>query len=66
MNADAQMQWNASAGFHRETSDTVDRRRVLVSDAVTARSEENISQWKSYLPGACIQTMIKMGWDKTT
>jgi hypothetical protein len=32
----------------------------------TARSEENILQWMSYLPEDCVKTMIEMGWDITT
>jgi hypothetical protein len=32
----------------------------------TARSTRNILQWESYLPKACIKTMIKMGWDRNT
>ena len=31
-----------------------------------ARSEENILQWRSYLPEDCVRTMIEMGWDITT
>jgi hypothetical protein len=66
MNTYAHVQQDAGVGHHRETSDIAARRGVLASDAVTARSEENISRWLSYLPITCVQTMIKMGWDKTT
>jgi len=31
-----------------------------------ARSAENIAGWRSYLPQGCIDTMIRMGWDRTT
>jgi hypothetical protein len=31
-----------------------------------ARSRKNISQWRSYLPEDCVDTMIRMGWDVTT
>jgi hypothetical protein len=31
-----------------------------------ARSAKNISLWNSYLPTACVRTMIRMGWDYTT
>ena len=34
--------------------------------ADAARSARNISLWKSYLPTACVRTMIRMGWDYTT
>jgi hypothetical protein len=32
----------------------------------TARSAENIARWRCYLPEDCIETMIRMGWDRTT
>ena len=38
--------------------------RVNQDDA--ARSEQNILQWRSYLPEDCVRTMIEMGWDITT
>ena len=38
--------------------------RVNQDDA--ARSEENILQWRSYLPEDCVRSMIEMGWDITT
>ena len=34
--------------------------------ADAARSVKNITLWKSYLPTACVRTMIRMGWDYTT
>jgi hypothetical protein len=46
-----------------------------ISDALTEiterptdieRSERNIRLWSSYLPPECVETMIRMGWDKTT
>jgi hypothetical protein len=30
------------------------------------RSVGNIRLWTAYLPMNCIDTMIKMGWDRTT
>jgi len=36
------------------------------TDAEITRSERNIRQWMSYLPKTCVDTMIRMGWDKTT
>jgi hypothetical protein len=39
---------------------------VPLCAADAARSAENISRWKSYLPTACVRTMIRMGWDYTT
>ena len=36
------------------------------TEADTARSNENVLQWMTYLPEDCIRTMIAMGWDITT
>jgi hypothetical protein len=30
------------------------------------RSQENVLRWRTYLPEDCVNTMIKMGWDRTT
>jgi hypothetical protein len=30
------------------------------------RAAGNIGVWNSYLPYDCVNTMIKMGWDRTT
>ena len=35
-----------------------------VEDA--ARAAKNVSLWNSYLPTACVRTMVSMGWDYTT
>jgi hypothetical protein len=34
-------------------------------DEIT-RSAQNIREWMAYLPRNCVETMIRMGWDKTT
>ena len=39
---------------------------VRASEDDTARSEENILRWMSYLPEDCIRAMIDMGWDVST
>jgi hypothetical protein len=39
---------------------------LVLENPDTARSARNILQWRSYLPRACVKTMIKMGWDQTT
>jgi hypothetical protein len=31
-----------------------------------SRSERNITEWMSYLPAHCVDTMIAMGWDIST
>jgi hypothetical protein len=38
--------------------------RTIRVDGV--RSIENIRLWTSYLPYDCVDTMIKLGWDRTT
>jgi hypothetical protein len=37
--------------------------RTKIIDSI--RSAENVRQWKLYLPEDCVNTMIKMGWDRT-
>jgi hypothetical protein len=42
---------------------------VESTDQISAdneRSERNIRMWSSYLPPECVNTMIRMGWDRTT
>jgi hypothetical protein len=39
---------------------------VPLRAADAARSAKNISLWGSYLPTACVRTMVRMGWDYTT
>jgi hypothetical protein len=39
---------------------------VIPENPDTSRSTRNILQWMSYLPKACVRTMIKMGWDRST
>jgi hypothetical protein len=34
--------------------------------AAARRSVQNILQWNSYLPPACVKTMVRLGWDYTT
>jgi hypothetical protein len=37
-----------------------------LSDAIEARSAENIRIWREYLPDDCIDMMISLGWDQDT
>jgi hypothetical protein len=30
------------------------------------RSQGNVLLWRTYLPEDCVNTMIRMGWDRTT
>jgi hypothetical protein len=39
---------------------------VPLRAADAARSAKNIARWNSYLPAACVRTMVRMGWDYTT
>jgi hypothetical protein len=31
-----------------------------------ARSMRNLDEWRSYLSPECIETMVQMGWDRST
>ncbi|MGD0493721.1 MAG: hypothetical protein ABSC32_19480 [Steroidobacteraceae bacterium] len=31
-----------------------------------ARSAKNVERWRLFLPKDCIDTMVRMGWDRTT
>lgn len=39
---------------------------VPLSREDARRSAKNIARWNSYLPAACVRTMVQMGWDYTT
>jgi len=52
--------------LHRRRSHKTALFHVPLCAADAARSAKNISLWKSYLPTACVRTMIRMGWDYTT
>ena len=49
-----------------EPSDAAVSIDVRANEADTARSDQNMVQWMSYLPEDCIRSMIAMGWDVTT
>lgn len=42
------------------------RCHVPLRAADAARSNKNISVWNSYLPSACVRTMVRLGWDYST
>ena len=42
------------------------RDHVPLDPESAARSVRNIATWRSYLPTACVQAMIRMGWDRST
>ena len=66
METDTQVQQRAPAELQAEPSDVTTPLEVRVSDVDAARSEQNILQWKSYLPEDCVKAMIAMGWDAST
>jgi hypothetical protein len=66
MDANSLVQQHDFVELLGEPSDAAAPLVAAVYDADTARSEENILQWMSYLPEDCIRTMIVMGWDLTT
>jgi hypothetical protein len=36
-----------------------------VRQTESSRSAANIRAWRSYLPPECVETMIRMGWDRS-
>jgi hypothetical protein len=54
------------AAFSADTPDTAENFDTAESDEEIRRSAMNIAVWSSYLPADCVETMIMMGWDKTT
>ena len=34
--------------------------------AYSMRAVANVQAWRSYLPSDCVNTMIEMGWDRST
>lgn len=37
----------------------------LPTEAERLRSDQNVSQWLSYLPEDCVRAMVDCGWDRT-
>jgi hypothetical protein len=66
MEANSHVLKNAFIGFPREISDLPLPFQAVSPAALLARSEKNVSQWRSYLPEECVTAMIEMGWDFTT
>jgi hypothetical protein len=46
--------------------ESADQSGATAPNADLRRSTMNIEMWSTYLPADCIETMIRMGWDKTT
>jgi hypothetical protein len=66
MVATAQAQQPGSATLHEPRPQETALFHVPLRAADAARSARNISLWNSYLPAACVRTMVRMGWDYTT
>jgi hypothetical protein len=67
MNADAWPRVAIFAALHAYNLETEAERRERTRFRVNSmRSVGNIRLWRTYLPEACVNMMIKMGWDRTT
>jgi hypothetical protein len=51
---------------HVHLSDNETESATRTSRVDGGRSIEKIRVWTSYLPYDCVDTMIKLGWDRTT
>ena len=50
---------------HVHPSDTATEIAKRTQRIDSVRSAENVRLWNLYLPEDCVNTMIKMGWDRT-
>jgi hypothetical protein len=66
MNTATQVQQQVAVEFKLESMDAASPIDAGVNVEDLMRSENNILMWMSYLPEACVKTMIVMGWDATT
>jgi hypothetical protein len=66
METDTRQPVQVFVDLQTESSDAAAPVEVPVNGTAAARSDENISQWNSYLPADCVKTMIEMGWHATT
>jgi hypothetical protein len=53
------------APFHMNIPDAATEMAEWTIGVRSLRSQGNLRLWNSYLPRDCVNTMIKMGWDKT-
>ena len=57
----------AVAGSDAQPTESMDDAiQIDTGVKLAERSMGNISTWKAYLPSVCVDTMIAMGWDKST
>jgi hypothetical protein len=47
-------------------SDNAPRMANWTFTGYSTRAVANVRAWRSYLPSDCVNTMIEMGWDRTT
>ena len=66
MDEAVQTQPTACPTRHRRPPDDKVLLHVPLRTADAIRSARNILLWNSYLPAACVRTMVRMGWDYTT
>jgi hypothetical protein len=66
MEATAQASQPDDAALHRPGFQETELFHVPLRASDAARSAKNISLWNSYLPAACVRTMVRKGWDYTT
>ena len=66
MNEVVQTQPTARPTRHRWPADDKVLFHAPLRTADAIRSARNIALWNSYLPTACVRTMVRMGWDYTT
>jgi hypothetical protein len=62
----ARAQHPDDAAPHRRHRQEAARSHVPLRAADAQRSAKNIALWNSYLPTACVRTMVRMGWDYST
>jgi hypothetical protein len=58
-------QQRAFAGNHSE-GQAITSMRAFLSEPEPTRSAKNILIWQSYLPRDCVESMVNMGWDRST
>ena len=66
MNESIHIHESAEPPLRRDIDQEPLRCHVPLSREDARRSAKNIARWNSYLPAACVRTMVQMGWDYTT
>jgi hypothetical protein len=58
-------QQRAFSGNHSEAR-AISSMRACLSEPEPSRSAKNVLIWQSYLPRDCVESMVNMGWDRST